>query len=161
MVFNDEFFVATGFVIFIAGLAYMGVHGKISRTLDHRADRIRAQLAEAESLRAEAAAVLASFERKKVEAEAEAAAIIAQARADAERIAQEAHVRMADFIKRRTRQAEEKITTAEAQATAQVRAVAADAAVRAAETILRTQAKGSFGDDLVTNAVADVKHLAH
>jgi F-type H+-transporting ATPase subunit b len=161
MEFNDEFFVATGFVIFIAGLAYLGVHGKISRALDHRADRIRAQLAEAEHLRAEAAAVLASFEQKKIAAEAEAAAIVAQARAEAERIAAEAHTRMADFIKRRTRQAEEKITTAEAQATAQVRAVAADAAVKAAEIVLRQQSKGAFGDELVTRAVGDLKHLAH
>ena len=161
MEFNDEFFVATGFIIFIAGLMYLGVHGKISKALDHRADRIRGQLAEAEHLRAEAAAVLASFEKKKADAEAEAAAIVTQARADAQRIAEEAHARMADFIKRRTRQAEEKIANAEIQATAQVRAVAADAAVKAAETVLRQQTKGGFGDELLTRAVTDLKHLAH
>ncbi len=42
---------------------YLGVHKKINAALDNRAARISAELAEAERLRAEAEAVLASFER--------------------------------------------------------------------------------------------------
>lgn len=133
---DAEFFVTAAFVLFLAGAAYLGLHKKIGETLDKRADLIKGELAEAARLRNEAAEVLASFEKKKADAEAEAASIVDQARAEAEMIAKETETRMADFVKRRTAQAEAKIANAETQALAQVRAVAADAATAAAEIVL-------------------------
>ena len=107
--FNDAFFVALGFVLFIALLGYLGVHRKLTKALDDRAVRIQAELDEAKRLRTEAAAVLASYEAKRMEAEAEAQAIVTQARAEAEALAKEAAERMAEFVARRTKQAEGKI----------------------------------------------------
>ncbi len=104
------------------------MHKKINGALDHRAARIKAELAEAARLRAEAEALLASFEKRRAEADAEAAAVVAQAHAEAEVLGKEAHERLAEFIQRRTKQAEEKIANAEVQALADVRAAAADAA---------------------------------
>jgi len=161
MELNEEFWVAIGFILFLVLLAYMGVHSKIAKTLDHRADRIKAELAEAARLKAEAAALLASFVKKKAEAEAEAAAIVAQAKLEAEAIAKDAHERMAEFVTRRTKQAEAKIATAEATATAEVRAAAADAATKAAEIVLTSQAKAGLGDELVTKSITDLKRLFH
>jgi F-type H+-transporting ATPase subunit b len=161
MEFNEEFFVALGFVLFVLLLAYYGVHKQINAALDKRAERIKAELAEAEKLRAEATALLASFEKKRSDAEAEAEAIVAQARFEAEVIAREAHERIAEFVRRRTKQAEEKISNAEAQATAQVKAAAADAAAKAAETVLKAEARGGFGETLVTQGIADLKRLFH
>jgi len=60
--------------------------------------------------------------------------IIANAKAEAERIAAEAKTKMEDFVARRTKTAEGKIAMAEAQAVADVRAAAADAAVTAASS---------------------------
>lgn len=159
--FNEEFFVALGFAIFIALLGYLGVHKKINATLDERGERIKAELAEAAKLRAEAEAVLASFERRRAEAEAEAAAVVAQAHAEAERLAKEAHERMAEFIQRRTKQAEAKIASAEAQAMAEVRAAAADAAAKAAEIVLKDETQGAFGEELVSKGIADLSTLFH
>jgi F-type H+-transporting ATPase subunit b len=159
--FNEEFFVALGFAIFVALLGYLGVHKKLNAALDNRGERIKAELDEASKLRAEAEAVLASFEKRRVEAEAEAAAVITQAKAEAELLAKEAHVRIADFIERRKKQAEEKIANAEAQATAQVRAAAAEAATKAAETILKVEAKGAFGEELIGKNIADLSKLLH
>jgi F-type H+-transporting ATPase subunit b len=161
MALDAEFFVALGFVLFVALVAYLGVHSKIGATLDARAERIKAQLAEAERFRQEAAAVLASFERRKAEAQAEAEAIVAQARAEAELIAKEAHERIAEFIVRRTKQAEEKIATAEAQAAAEVRSVAADAATAAAATVLKAEVKGPFGERLLSKSITDLKMLVN
>ena len=45
--FDAEFFVATGFVIFIGLLIYYGIHQKIAVGLDKRGERIAAELAEA------------------------------------------------------------------------------------------------------------------
>ena len=158
---DAEFWVFFGFVLFVILVGYLGVHSKLGAALDARAKRIRAELAEAERLRKEAEAVLASFEGKRVDAEREAAAIVDQARAEAEMIAKEAQERLADFVHRRTAQAEAKIATAETQAMAEVRGAAAEAATAAAEIVLKAEAKGSFGDQLLKQSIGDVKRLAH
>jgi F-type H+-transporting ATPase subunit b len=154
---DSSFFVFLGFVIFLALLGYLGVHTKLAAALDDRSARIARDLAEAKRLRDEAAAVLASFEKKRAEAEAEAQAIIAQARSEAEALSREAAERMADFVARRTKQAESKIALAEAQATSEVRAAAADAAVKAAETVLRSQTKGDVAAELVAKEISALK----
>lgn len=161
MMLNDAFFVALGFFLFVALLGYLGVHKTIGKSLDERGQKIQAELDEAKRLREEAAAVLASFEKKRAEAEAEAQAIVAQARAEAEDLAKEAAVRMEEFIARRTKQAEGKIAAAEAQAALDVRAAAADAAIKAAEVVLSAEAKGATGEALVAKGIADLKALMH
>jgi F-type H+-transporting ATPase subunit b len=158
---DAEFWVAVGFVIFLGCAAYLGVHSKIGVALDARGKRIKDELAEAQRFREEAAAVLASFERKRVEAEKEAAAIVEQARVEAEFIAKEAEERLNDFVKRRTAQAEAKIATAETAALAQVRSSAADAATAAAEIVLKGETKTGLADRLIQQSIADVKRLAH
>ncbi len=159
--FNDAFFVALGFVLFVVLLGYLGVHRTLTKTLDDRAARIQNELDEAQRLRAEAAALLASFEARRTEAEAEAQAIVTQARAEAESLAQEAAQRMTEFVARRTKQAEGKIAAAEAQATSDVRAAAADAAVKAAEIVLTSQVRGSMGEQMVAKGIVDLKALTH
>ncbi|PNG27840.1 ATP F0F1 synthase subunit B [Methylocella silvestris] len=158
---NAESFVAFGFLLLVGLFAYLGVHKKLGAALDGRAERIKAELAEAERLRAEAEAVLASFGKKLQEAEAEAAAVIAQAHAEADRLAKEAAVRLSEFVERRTKQAQEKIAAAEAQATSDVRAAAADAATKAAGLVLREEAKGPFGEQLISSSIGDLKSLFH
>jgi F-type H+-transporting ATPase subunit b len=147
--------------LFVAAVIYFGLHNKINEMLDKRAAAIKAELDEAARLRAEAAALLQSFEQKKVAAQADAENIVAQARAEAELIAKEAHERMAEFVERRKQQAEQKIAMAEQQATADVRAAAADAAVRVAAVVLREEAKGDVGDALVRDGISGLKALAH
>ena len=157
MDFGAEFYVLLGFLVFVCLLAYLGVHRMIIKALDARGEAIKGELAEAAKLRAEAIALLNSFERKKAEAEAQAAAIIAEARAQAEQLAKDAEARMAEFVIRRTQQAENKIAFAETQAAADVRAAAADHAARAAEIVLRSEAQGAAGADLVAREIAGLK----
>ena len=47
---DAEFWVALGFVIFVIGLGYLGVHTKVNAALDERANKIKAELAEAKRL---------------------------------------------------------------------------------------------------------------
>jgi F-type H+-transporting ATPase subunit b len=157
--FDAEFVVAIGFVIFVGLMVYLGMHGKISSALDSHATKIASELAEAARLRAEAKAILASFEHRRTEAQAEAEAVVAQAHAEAERIASEARARMAEFLHRRTKQAEEKISVAETQAAAEVRGAAAEAATKAAEIVLRGEAQGAFGAELIGKGIADLKTM--
>lgn len=161
MHFDAEFYVALGFVIFLGALAYLGTHKTIIEALDARTRNIAGELAQAKSLHDEAAALLENFKRKATEAEAEAAAIVAQAKQEADMMAREAEARMADFVNRRTKQAETKIAMAETQAAADVRAAAADAAVKAAEIVLRQDPKGTGASALVGKDIERLKTRLH
>src|SRR5271163_1583634 len=105
MEFGAEFYVFVGFIVFLCLLGYLGVHRTILTALDARGQAIADELAQAAKLRAEATALLASFEKKAAEAEASAVAIVAEARAQAEQLAKETAARMNDFVVRRTKQA--------------------------------------------------------
>jgi F-type H+-transporting ATPase subunit b len=157
MFYAPEFWVAVAFVVLMGVFAYVGVHRTVLTALDHRAERIRAELDDARRLKDEAAKLLAEYQARHAKAEAEAQDIVASAKADAERIASEAKAKMEDFVARRTKTAESKIALAEAQAMADVRAAAANAAVEAASTILSQSVKGQIADDLLAKGIAEVR----
>jgi F-type H+-transporting ATPase subunit b len=152
-----EFWVAVAFFAFLGVLVYFGVHNHLLNGIDDRRKRIRSELDEARRLKEEAQALLAQYQRKQREAEQEAAAIIAGARAEAERLASEAKAKLEDYVARRSKMAETKIAQAEAQALADVRAAAADAAVAAAERVLRDTVKGEVADELLSKGIGELK----
>jgi F-type H+-transporting ATPase subunit b len=157
MLEDPETWVAIAFVILMGVFAWLGVHRTVLTALDHRAERIKAELDDARRLKDEAAKVLAEYKAKRATAEREADEIVTNAKAEAERIATEAKAKMEDFVARRTKTAESKIALAEAQALADVRAAAADAAVQAASTILSQSVKGSLADDLLAKGITEVR----
>jgi F-type H+-transporting ATPase subunit b len=154
---EPEFWVAVAFVILMGIFAYAGVHKTVLKALDHRSERIKAELDDARRLKDEAARVLAEYQTRLASAEREADDIVAVARTEAERIAAEAKAKMEDFVARRTKAAEGKIALAEAQALADVRAAAADAAVSAASRLLSQTVKGQVADDLLAMGIAEVR----
>ena len=115
ILFDTETWVALAFVLFVAGLGYIGVHRMIAKALDERAGRIKAELDEARKLKDDAAQLLAEYRQKREQAESEAQEIIAGAKAEAERLAIEAKSKMEEFVSRRNKLAELKIAQAEAQ----------------------------------------------
>ena len=157
MFYEPETWVAIAFVILMIVFAYLGVHKTVLKALDHRAERIRAELDDARRLKQEAAKLLADYQARHASAEREAQDIITSAKAEAERIAAEAKTKMEDFVARRTKTAEGKIALAEAQAIADVRSAAATAAVAAASTILSRSVKGEIANDLLSKGIAEVR----
>lgn len=102
---------------------------KVATIIDQRAERIEGNLAKAEQLKSEAAAVLAAYEKAIADAKAGAQAELAKAAAE---IAAEIARREADFAKRlgeHTKSAEGRIKATQAEALAQVKAIASDLAV--------------------------------
>jgi F-type H+-transporting ATPase subunit b len=152
-----ETWVAIAFVMLMGVFVYVGVPRTVLKALDHRRDRIKAELDDARRIKDEAAKLLAEYKARGASAEKEAQDIIASARAEDERIAAEAKTKMEDFVARRTKTAESKIALAEAQALADVRAAAADAAVTAASSILSQSVKGGIADDLLAKGIAEVR----
>jgi F-type H+-transporting ATPase subunit b len=157
MLSDPEFWVAVAFVILIGVFIYYGIHRTVLKSLDHRSDRIRAELDDARRLKDEAAKLLAEYQARRASAEREARDIVEGAKAEAERIASEAKTKMEDFVARRTKTAESKIALAEAQAIADVRSAAADAAVAAATSIMSQSVKGQIADDLMSKGIAEVR----
>src|SRR3954462_14228481 len=156
MIYEAEFWVAVAFVILMGVFAYFGIHRTVLKALDHRSERIKAELDDARRLKDEAAKLLAEYQARHASAEREAQDIISNARAEAERIAAEAKAKMEDFVARRTKTAEGKIALAEAQALADVRAAAADAAIAAASDCDST-VEGNVADDLLARGIAEVR----
>jgi len=157
MFLEPEFWVAVAFVILMVLFGYLGIHRTVLKALDHRGERIKAELDDARRLKEEAAKLLAEYKARGASAEREAQDIIAAAKAEAERIAAEAKTKLEDFVARRTKTAESKIALAEAQALADVRAAAANAAVTAASTILSQSVRGGIADDLLAKGIAEVR----
>jgi F-type H+-transporting ATPase subunit b len=152
---DAAFWATLAFFLFLGLVGYLGVHKLIAKMLDDRIKKIETELAEAQRLRAEAAALLASYAGKRKEAEREAAGIIKAARDDADRLAAEAATALEALIVRRTRAVEEKIAQAETQALNEVRSRSADLAVEAARVLL-TRQMTEKGDTLVDQAIKDV-----
>ncbi|MGL5445704.1 MAG: ATP F0F1 synthase subunit B [Rhabdaerophilum sp.] len=150
---DPTFWTAIALLIFLAILFYFGVHKLILSGLDARGEKVANQLAEAERLRNEAAALLKSYEDKRKAAEQEAADLVSAAKAEAVRVEAEAKAKLDEFVKRRTAQAELKIAQAEQQAAADVRKAAAELAVKAASGILGS----AKGDDAFVEGLKQVK----
>jgi len=153
---DAEFWVGIAFVIFVGVLVWLKVPGLAMKALDARADKIRAELAEAERLRKEAEDLLASIRARREAAEKQAAELVANAEAEARQFEVEAHARLEEQIKRRGAIAEAKIAQAETQAAAEIKAAAAEMAVEAAAAVLAKRVQSMSTDPLVDRAMADL-----
>ncbi|MBN9571997.1 MAG: ATP F0F1 synthase subunit B, partial [Alphaproteobacteria bacterium] len=84
---EPETWVALGVLILVGVFLYHRVPAFIAAALDARAAGIARELDEAKRLREEAETLLADYKRKAAQAEQEAAGILTEAKADAERFA--------------------------------------------------------------------------
>ena len=149
--------VTVALFIFLVILANMKVPGMISRALDARAARIRADLEEARRLREEAQALLAEYQQKRKEAELGAADIVTAAKREAEMLLGEAHKKTEDYVARRTAIAEQKIAQAEREAVNEVRSSAVDIAVEAARKLLADNPEIKAGEELFKSSLQELK----
>ncbi|MBY5856198.1 F0F1 ATP synthase subunit B [Rhizobium ruizarguesonis] len=154
---DATFFAFVGLVLFLALVVYLKVPGMMAKSLDDRADQIRNDLAEAKRLREEAQHLLVEYQRKRKEAEAEAAHIVAAAEREAEMLTAEAKKKTEEFVTNRTALSEQKIKQAEVEAMKAVRSAAVDLAIAAAETVLAKRADSKVQSELFGNAVGQVK----
>lgn len=157
MELDATFWAFIALLIFIGVLVYVKVPGQIAKALDNRADKIRNELEEARRLRDEAKELLAQYQRRRKEAEAEANQIVTAARHEADLLAQEAKAKTEEFVTRRTAMAEQKIAQAEAQAISEVKASAVDLAIAASEKLIAAKSTGKTAEALVANSIAEIR----
>ena len=157
---NPTFWVGVGFVLFVV-LAWKPISKALIGALDDRAARIKAQIEEAERLRAAAQEVFAEYKAKHAQALQEAQAIVAGAEEQAKRLAAEAATALDAALKRREQQALDKIAQAEAAALLDVRNQTVDIAMAAARQIVAEQVRGQRGADLIEAAIKELPAKLH
>lgn len=133
--------VGLAFLVFVVILWRVGAFRMIASALDARADKVRADLAEAAALRAEAEAMKAKAAADAAAAAADARAMLANAEVEAQRIVEQAGRDAEVAIVRRTRLAEDRIAAEARAAEADLRARSADVTVAAARAILAARAE--------------------
>ena len=137
MSLDSSFWVLVSFLLFVGLLFWFRVPPKVLAALDKRAANISKELEEARELRQEAQNMLASWNRRQKQAEAEKEEIIAQANREAERLLAEARTAMAVQAERQRNMNEARIRQAGLRAEAELRAAAVEAAVQAARAVLQ------------------------
>lgn len=157
LIVDPAFWAAIGLVIFFGIIVYMKVHRQVLGLLDKRAEKIAADIKNAEELRQLAEAKLEAAKTRQIEAEAEAKEIIEAAKREANQLAADASKNLAETIARRQKLAEDRISRAEADAMREVRMAAVDAASKAAETLLAQQLAGKGGEALYAASLDTVK----
>lgn len=157
---TPDFWVAVGFLIFVA-MVIKPAWKAISSGLDTRAEKIKASLDEAASLREEVQSLLADYQRRQRDATREVDEMLANAQAEAERTANEAAEALADSLKRREQLALDKIAQAEADAMLAVRNTAIDVAVSATQQILTEQLDATAATQLIDSAIAEIPAKLH
>ncbi|MEZ5676542.1 F-type H+-transporting ATPase subunit b [Thalassovita litoralis] len=158
---NTNFIVTLAFILFILVLMYFKVPGMLGKMLDKRAEDIKSELDEARTLREEAQALLASYERKHKEVQDQADRIVAHAKEEAALAAEQAKADLQKSIARRVKAAEEQIASAEASAVRDVRDQAIAIAIGAANDVIAQQMTAAEGNKLIDAAIAEVNAKLH
>ena len=149
------------FAIFIGIILYLGVPKMLGGLLDKRAAAIKAELDEAKSLREDAKALLASYEKKQTEVQAQADRILEAAKAEAAAAAEQAKADIVSSVARRLAAAEDQIASAEASAVKEVRDQAIVVAIGAARDIISRQMTEAESNSLIDASIDDVGSKFH
>src|SRR6516165_10284481 len=157
---EPEVWVLLAVVVFLIGV-WKPARRVILGGLDARAARIRDELETARRLRDEAQAALAGYQKQQRDAAAEAEAIIAHAKAEAERIAAQAAHNLEETLERRRRLAEERIAQEEAKALSEIRAVTVDVAIAAARQVITSDLDEQRGAALIDTAITALPQQLH
>lgn len=158
-VHGTTFWVAISFVLFIL-MAVKAAGKKITSALDAKIVSIRSDIATAENLRAETEKLLADFQQKQKDAQAEADRIVEAAKASALQIQQSAESDLDEAMARREVQLMDRLKRVEEKALADIQNHAAELALQATREIIIKSMDDKIGNALIDQAVASVaKHL--
>ena len=148
--------VALAMSVLIAVFIWKKVPGIITGGLDTKIAAIRSALDEAKTLRAEAEALRAEYAAKIASAEKDAEAMLAGAREEADAILAKAEADSEVMVARRQKMAEDKIAAAERAAIAEVKAKAVTAAAAASRRLIAERHDGAADKKLADEVIASL-----
>jgi F-type H+-transporting ATPase subunit b len=158
---EPKFWVAMGFLGFIALAMYLKLPGMLTRMLDERSLRIRQELEQARSLREEAEKTLAEYKHMQAQYLQEAEAMLKKAQADADAFRAQANIELKAAMAARMQGAMDRIAQEEKKAVQDVRNHVVDIVLAATRAMLAERPAQAQQDELVKLALADIEHKLH
>jgi len=158
---DPTFVVATAFFGFFALIIYLKVPGMIGKSLDSRAEKIKTEIEQAETICKEAQDLLSQYQKKQREAVKEAESIVKNAEDEAARMIEEGKNQLDGALQRREQVAEQRIKQAETAALDEIRDETAHIAVMATETILRSHLSTKQSTALINDAIDQLDKQLH
>ena len=153
---DPTFWVLVAFIGFVGVLVYFKVPGMVTKGLDARAEKIKADLEDADTLLKEAQELLASYQKKQREAADEAQEIKARAKEEGNRIVENGRARLEDSLQRREKLAMDRITQAEASALDEIRARTVDIALDATRDLLADNLSDHKANAMLDDAIKEL-----
>ena len=160
MLEDPTFWVAIAFAAFVI-LAAKPITRVLFGALDARAERIRAEIEEAQALREEAQKTLAEYKRKQRDALKEAEAILDHAKVEAARLGEQAERDLEAALERREQAAVEKIAQAETKALQEVRDQAIEMALAATAKLISDNLDQGRADQMIDRAIRGLAGKLH
>ena len=148
--------VALSMIALVLIMLWAKVPALVASMLDKKIEGIKHMLDEAATLRREAEALKAEYEKKIADAAKLAEEMKTVAEHEAAQIVEKAKTDAAALVARRQRMAEDKIAAAERAAVADLRARAADAATSAAHALIAENHTAAADKALVDQAIAGI-----
>lgn len=148
--------VALAMAVLLAVFVWKKVPGLITSGLDAKIADIRKALEEAKVLRADAEALRAEYAAKIASAERDAEAMLVGAREEADAIRAKAEADSAVMVARRQRMAEDKIAAAERAAIAEIKAKAVSAAAAASRVLIAERHDSAADRKLADEVIASL-----
>ena len=148
--------VALAMTVLLGVFLWKKVPGIITGGLDNKIAEIRKALDEAKTLRAEAEALRAEYAAKIASAEKDAEAMLSGAREEADAILAKAEADSEVMVARRQKMAEDKIAAAERAAVAEVKARAVAAAAAASKVLIAKAHDGKADKKLADEVIASL-----
>ena len=151
---QDYQWVSLAMAVLIAVIVWKRVPGMITGGLDAKIAEIKQQLDEAKSLRSEAEALRDEYAAKIASAEKDAESMMEGAQREADAILANAEADSKAMVARRKKMAEDKIAAAERDAVDGVRASAANAAAAASQALIAdnhdAEADKALADEVIS-----------
>ena len=153
---DPTFWVLVAFIGFVGVLVYFKVPGMVTKGLDARAEKIKADLEDADALLKEAQDLLASYQKKQRDAADEAQEIKARAKEEGNRIVENGRAQLEDSLQRREKLAMDRITQAEASALDEIRARTVDIALDATRDLLANNLSDHKANAMLDDAIIEL-----
>ena len=150
--------VAAAFILFMASF-FRYAMPYITKGLDERSESIKLEIDEAIRLKEEAQNLRAEYLRKQKEIEAEAEAILAQAKKEADVMCEQAQATIRETIERRKAIAESRMARMESELQAQIRRRMSDVAILAAQDVVVEELAKTEDDPYLKLALKDAARM--
>lgn len=158
---DPAFWVAMAIITFFLFLIWKKIPAMIGKMLDGKVSEIAATLDNAQTLREEASALLAKYQRDQRDAEKVAADMITRADSEVSLLANEAKTQVAEMITRRTKIAEQKIVQAESNALKEIQQFAVQVATGTARELIAENMKKADHDALIKSNIDKLGNQLH